>query len=295
MTYTGRFAPSPTGPLHFGSLLAALASYLDARHHNGQWLVRIEDLDPPREAAGASDAILRCLENFGFEWDGEVIYQSQRHEYYREHLQLLIAGQNAYYCNCSRQQLRQRSGSHLYDGYCLTHPPAGSEGCAIRCRVPATANPENATFSDRIQGLQLAYCSEDFVLFRRDGFFAYQLAVVLDDAVQKITHVVRGSDLLDSTPKQLQLQQRLNLPDLSYAHIPVAANDQGQKLSKQTFARALDDEPVPQLLAALEFLGQQPPATLSGCNKEDILAWAIQHWQINNVPAQASIIWQPAP
>ncbi len=293
MTYTGRFAPSPTGPLHFGSLLAALASYLDARHQQGKWLVRIEDLDPPREVEGASAAILRCLENFGFEWDANVIYQSQRHTFYRERLQQLISDQNAYYCNCSRQQLRQRSGSHLYDSYCLTHPPSSPSGCAIRCRVRSGVNPANATFTDRIQGQQPAYCSEDFVLFRRDGFFAYQLAVVLDDAVQQITHVVRGSDLLDSTPKQLQLQYCLNLPTPSYAHIPVAANEQGQKLSKQTFARPLDDEPVPQLLAALSFLGQNPPASLADSNKEDVLAWAIQHWQINNIPPHASIIWPP--
>ncbi|WP_261843719.1 tRNA glutamyl-Q(34) synthetase GluQRS [Aliamphritea ceti] len=293
MTYIGRFAPSPTGPLHFGSLLAALASYLDARHHQGKWLVRIEDLDPPREIAGASTAILHCLENFGFTWDGEVIYQSKRHNFYRESLEQLITNQNAYYCNCSRQQLRQRSGSNLYDNYCREHLPAETNGCAIRCFVPAATNPVDAQFKDRIQGQQPAFCSEDFVLYRRDGFFAYQLAVVLDDAVQQISHIVRGSDLLDSTPKQLQLQRRLNLPIPAYAHIPVAGNLQGQKLSKQTFAQALDDEPVPQLLAALNFLGQQPPTDLADSNKEDILAWAIQHWQINQVPAQSTIIWQP--
>ena len=290
MTYTGRFAPSPTGPLHFGSLLAALASYLDCRQQHGTWLVRIEDLDPPREIAGASDAILRCLENFGFDWDGEVIYQSQRHQLYQDTLQQLLNSGQAYYCNCSRQQLRMRSNSHLYDGYCRSHPPATKENCAIRCQQTAPGLP---TYTDRIQGIQSTTCPEDFVLFRRDGFYAYQLAVVLDDAAQGITHVVRGSDLLDSTPKQLQLQQHLQLPALDYAHIPVASNEQGQKLSKQTFAKALDAEPVPQLIAALAFLDQQPPDELKDASKEEILSWGIQHWNINKVAARMSIPFQP--
>ncbi|GGK85386.1 tRNA glutamyl-Q(34) synthetase GluQRS [Amphritea balenae] len=286
MVYTGRFAPSPTGPLHFGSLLAALASFLDARAHQGRWLIRIEDLDPPREIVGASDSILRTLEQFGFEWDGPVWYQSQRHPVYHEILEQLLHQNNAYRCSCSRQEIIKRTGSSVYDGYCRTHSADRNKACAIRCHCS-----NHYAFQDRILGLQdFSSRQDDFVIFRRDGYFAYQLAVTIDDAEQQISHVVRGSDLLDSTPKQLQLQHLLNYPQPEYAHIPVATNSQGQKLSKQTFADALNDQqPVPQLIQALNFLNQQPPAELTEATTSECLNWAVQHWNITAIPAQLGI------
>lgn len=289
MAYTGRFAPSPTGPLHFGSLLAALASYLDARAHQGRWLLRIEDLDPPREMPGACDRILQSLDSFGLHWDDSIIWQSQRLDIYQDILDQLIRQGDGYYCQCSRTQLRKRSGSSLYDGYCFNHPPENNEGAAVRCHCP-----EDTPFTDRILGQQqFPELREDFVMFRRDGFFAYQLAVTVDDAAQNISHIVRGSDLLDSTPKQLQLQRLLGYRQPQYAHIPVASNADGQKLSKQTFARALDDSrPVPQLIAALDFLGQQPPRTLQQADIGTILNWATEHWDIHKIPAQIAIHWE---
>ncbi|WP_428035906.1 tRNA glutamyl-Q(34) synthetase GluQRS [Amphritea sp.] len=287
MVYTGRFAPSPTGPLHFGSLLAALASYLDARAHNGRWLLRIEDLDPPREVAGAADSILRSLEQFGLQWDGEVIRQSDRHALYNDILTQLTERGTTYRCNCSRQTLLKRSGGTFYDGYCRNHPPSTSQDCAIRIHCE-----QDYPFDDRIQGAQqFAHRTEDFTLFRRDGLFAYQLAVTIDDAQQQVTHIVRGSDLLDSTPKQIHLQRLLGYHQPAYAHIPVATNTQGQKLSKQNFAPALDDNQARQLIIrALKFLGQQPPPALADSSVEECLAWATRHWDINAVPKTTGFI-----
>lgn len=286
MVYTGRFAPSPTGPLHFGSLLAALASYLDARAHHGHWLVRIEDIDTPRIIKGATDSILKTLEQFGFEWHGSVIRQSDRLPLYNEVLAYLRDNQLAYPCNCSRQQIRKRTQSRRYDGYCRTHPPQTKQHCAIRIHCE-----QHYAFEDRIQGPQPAHRPEDFVIFRRDGFFAYQLAVTIDDAEQQVTHIVRGSDLLNSTPKQLHLQQQLGYPHPRYAHIPVASNAQGQKLSKQTLAPALDQQRTrQQIIRALHFLGQQPPAELSEAHLDECLSWAIEHWDITAIPRQMSII-----
>ncbi|MBN0989203.1 tRNA glutamyl-Q(34) synthetase GluQRS [Amphritea pacifica] len=287
MVYTGRFAPSPTGPLHFGSLLAAIASYLDARAHKGRWLLRIEDLDPPREVEGASDSILKTLEQFGLHWDGEVIRQSDRYAIYSDILSQLIQNDAAYRCGCSRQQIRKRSGGLLYDRYCRNNPPATDTHCAIRSRCD-----QDHPFYDRIQGhQQFSNQVEDFVIFRRDGFFAYQLAVTIDDAAQQISHIVRGSDLLDSTPKQIQLQQQLGYPQPVYAHIPVATNIRGQKLSKQTLAPALDEGQALQLIIrALDFLGQQPVAELTDSNIEECLSWASAHWDITAVPNQTGII-----
>lgn len=286
MVYTGRFAPSPTGPLHFGSLLAALASYLDARAHNGHWLVRIEDLDTPRVVKGATDSILYALEQFGFEWHGPVIRQSDRLAIYNDVLTELLSHQFAYPCNCSRQQIRQRTGGSHYDGYCHSHPPQSSH-CAIR-----SICSQHYSFDDLIQGPQPAIGqNEDFVIFRRDGFFAYQLAVTVDDAAQQINHIVRGSDLLDSTPKQIHLQQQLGYPQPIYAHIPVATNTQGQKFSKQTLAPALDAHQArQQIIRALVFLGQQPVAELNDCRLDECLAWAIEHWDINAIPKRMGII-----
>ncbi|WP_210398099.1 tRNA glutamyl-Q(34) synthetase GluQRS [Motiliproteus sediminis] len=286
--YIGRFAPSPTGALHFGSLMAAVASFLDARAHQGQWLVRIEDLDPPREQPGASDQILRTLERYGLLWDGKVLYQSQRHALYRDTLQRLLRKGLAYRCDCSRQQIAARGG-RPYDGHCRLRQAEISEPAAIR----AVVDDRPIGFVDRIQGpqqFQFEQGSGDFILFRRDGFFAYQLAVVVDDHAQGINQIVRGSDLLDSTPHQRHLQQQLDLARPHYAHIPVMVNQTGQKLSKQTFATALDPKhPSRALHAALQVLGQQPPAAMRNATPAELLSWAITHWHIDAVPARMSV------
>lgn len=288
--YIGRFAPSPTGRLHIGSLLAALASYADARAHGGRWLLRMEDLDPPREMPGAADDILHTLETFGFAWDGEVVYQSRRHHLYRAALDALIAGQAAYPCFCSRkawhERARQGVDGFVYDGLCAR---GGNEKAGItpawRLRVP----DEIIGFDDRIVGhyqQNLARDIGDFVLLRADGFWAYQLAVVVDDAEQGVNHIVRGQDLLVSTPRQLYLQRCLGYAQPSYAHLPLLVNRQGQKWSKQTLAPALDLSVREQLLRqVIGWLGL-PDAPQVG-KPQDLLDWAIRHWQIGRIPKQA--------
>jgi glutamyl-Q tRNA(Asp) synthetase len=288
LSYIGRFAPSPTGPLHFGSLLAALASFLDARAHQGEWLLRIEDLDPPREQAGVKDQFPDILEAFGLYWDGELSFQSERLDHYQDALQQLISQHHAYYCNCSRKQIIERCDNIVYDRHCLNNPPKDQQGCAVRVKSMDSL----ISFRDMIQG-PMAYnlnSTGDFVVFRRDGLFAYQLAVVVDDYLQGITHVVRGSDLLDETARQIHLQQLLGYPTPSYAHIPVATNDQGQKLSKQTFAKALNlADPEQELLKALHFLNLLPPKDLSSKSRHEILNWAIEEWDINKLPKTMGI------
>ncbi|MGB0467375.1 MAG: tRNA glutamyl-Q(34) synthetase GluQRS [Pontibacterium sp.] len=289
MKYTGRFAPSPTGPLHFGSLLAALASFLDARAHQGRWLLRIEDLDPAREQPGASDSFPRVLETFGLYWDDACTLQSERLEFYQEILNTLLSQGDAYPCSCSRKAVQARSGSAIYDRYCLEHPVNNQKQAAIRVHCPDAP----ICFEDRIQGhccFDLQQHSGDFVVLRKDGLFAYQLAVVVDDHLQGITHVVRGSDLLSETPKQIHLQQKLALNSPRYAHIPVITNAQGQKLSKQTFAPALDlANPVPQLIKALDCLNQQPDPALGDASTEELLQWATGHWSPGNLPPQLKV------
>lgn len=263
--YTGRFAPSPTGPLHLGSLVAAMASYLDARTHHGRWLVRIEDLDFDRNVAGADQQILLALQRCGMQWDGTVVWQSQRLERYQAALEQL--GQLVYPCACSRKEIadsRLRMGeaaSQVYPGTCRAGLATGKTARAWRLRVP---EPGQALlrFSDRWHGPQqqdLAREVGDFVLKRADGFWAYQLAVVVDDATQGITHVVRGADLLDSTARQIYLQQLLGIPAPVYLHVPVIVNRDGEKLSKQTGALAFDrdgnDLLAEALLPAAAFLG----------------------------------------
>ena len=292
--YRGRFAPSPTGPLHFGSLVAALGSWLDARAHGGEWLVRIEDIDPPREVAGASDAILRSLEAHHLYWDGSVLYQHTRGEAYRAALDTLHRNGQLYPCTCTRKQiadLQQLHGqpSNLYPGTCRARRQIPLEAHALRI------NTTNSVigFEDRIQGRQqqdVEHETGDFVVRRADGLFAYQLAVVVDDGEQGITDIVRGSDLLDNTPRQILLQRMLRLPTPRYAHLPVAVNAAGQKLSKQTFAPALDDrQPVIALQQALRFLGYLLPAELTEACVDELLMWACSHWQINQVPRQVAI------
>jgi glutamyl-Q tRNA(Asp) synthetase len=279
-TYTGRFAPSPTGPLHFGSLIGALASFLDARAHGGRWLVRIEDIDPPREMPGAAAAILRCLRAHGLEWDGEVLYQSGRGAAYAAALERLLNGGAAFYCNCSRTSL---ANGGIHTGHCRgrRQPPAGP--CAVRLQVADT----DIAFDDAIQGRcrqNPAQAGGDFVIFRKEKLAAYQLAVVVDDAAQGVTHVVRGSDLLDSTARQIVLQRQLGNATPHYAHVPVICNGDGQKLSKQTGAAALDDTAAADnLRAALDFLGQPPPAA-ARAGIGPLLQWAAAHWDRTRIP-----------
>ncbi|MEM5537714.1 tRNA glutamyl-Q(34) synthetase GluQRS [Neptuniibacter pectenicola] len=282
MAYIGRFAPSPTGPLHFGSLIAALASFLDARANHGQWLLRIEDLDPPREQADVKAQFPAVLSKFGLYWDGEICRQSDRHHAYQDVLEHLLAQHQAYRCNCSRKEILARCGSTLYDRHCLYHPPSAEAQCAIR--VKCDNMPRH--FNDTIQGRYISPNSSggDFVVYRRDHLYAYLLAVVVDDYHQGVTHVVRGSDLLAETTRQIHLQQVLGYPTPTYAHIPVANNPQGQKLSKQTFAPALTlDDTVPLLFKALLFLDQQPPTELLEASRDEIIRWGIEHWQIDRV------------
>ena len=260
--YTGRFAPSPTGPLHMGSLVAALASWLDARAAGGRWLLRIEDLDRPRCAPGAVEAILDTLRGLGLDWDGEVTYQSERQALYRDALDRLQA--HTYWCGCSRREIADSSlglandGAPIYPGTCR----AGTKGDRRALRVTTRADP--IVFDDRVQGRQQQVLERDvgdFVLYRADGLFAYQLAVVVDDADQGITDVVRGADLLDSTPRQIYLQRLLGLPTPRYLHVPVAIDAAGEKLSKQTGAQPVDAS-MSTLRYALGFLGQPEAASL---------------------------------
>jgi glutamyl-Q tRNA(Asp) synthetase len=278
--YTGRFAPSPTGPLHFGSLVAALASWLDARAARGRWLVRIEDLDRPRVRAGSTDQILRVLQALGLQWDGEVLYQSRREAHYRKALERL--GPHAYWCGCSRREIADSSlglaadGARIYPGTCRGGLAPGKARRALRVKVAE----EVIGFVDRVQGAQtqvLARDAGDFVLYRADGLFAYQLAVVIDDAEQGVSDVVRGADLLDSTARQIHLQRLLGLPTPRYLHVPVAVNARGEKLSKQTGARAIDPQrPEEEIAAALRFL-RQPARTLDE---------AVKQWNVKLIPAQ---------
>ncbi len=286
MLTIGRFAPSPTGLLHFGSLVAATASYLAARAANGRWLLRIEDLDKPREQPGAADHIIQTLQHFGFEWDDTILYQSQRHAAYQAALQNLAP--HTYPCCCSRKQLQQHAYQGalglIYPGTCRHNPPASSTNCAIRLRV----TEQCVGFEDAIQGYYsqcLARDLGDFVIRRADGLFAYQLAVVVDDAFQNVNQIVRGADLLDNTPRQLYLQQRLRFAQPEYAHVPLAVNAAGQKLSKQNLAPALPTNHCLQTLCeVLTFLGQQPPRPQDITHLTELWDWSITHWNIRNVP-----------
>lgn len=286
--YRGRFAPSPTGSLHFGSLVAAVGSYLDAKSSRGEWLVRIEDLDPPRIVSGAADDILRTLEALGLLWDGEVMYQSRRGEAYREALEQLQCQGALYPCNCSRREIAdstlKASSSLVYPGYCRDGMRSGRTEHALRVRTDDVP----IEFHDRLQGpciQRLASEAGDFVLRRADGLYAYQLAVVVDDAAQGISDIVRGADILDSTPRQIYLQNLLGLANPSYLHLPVAVNIQGEKLSKQTLAPPIETGfPLPLLFKVLEFLGQDPPRELLQGELASFWSWAIEHWAATKIP-----------
>jgi glutamyl-Q tRNA(Asp) synthetase len=286
--YRGRFAPSPTGPLHFGSLVAAVCSYLEARRNDGEWLVRIEDIDVPRVAPGAVDEMLRALEACGLHWDGEIVRQSTRYDAYHAALHELRSRGRVYACACSRREIADSALSgiegYVYSGTCRTGLPAGRIARALRVDTRSAT----VTFDDLLQG-RLTQNLEteigDFIVYRADRVFAYQLAVVVDDAEQGITDVVRGADLLDSTPRQIYLQRLLGLPQPRYVHLPVAVDAGGEKLSKQTLAPAVDpDQPVPALLAALRFLGQNPPPRLEAGRVEDVWQWTSAGWRLDRVP-----------
>ena len=285
--YIGRFAPSPSGELHFGSLIAALGSYLQARARQGRWLVRIEDIDPPREVPGAAETILRQLEHYGLHWDGDVLWQSQRHDAYREALAWLHEQGLSYYCTCTRARIQNIGG--IYDGHCrdLHHGP---DNAAVRIRQqhPVTQ------FTDLLRGIIHAdekLAREDFIIHRRDGLFAYNLAVVVDDMDSGITEIVRGADLLEPTVRQIALYQTLGADVPAWVHLPLAVLADGNKLSKQNHAPALAQDDVrPALWQALTFLGQCPPPCLRENTVDEIIAWGIAHWQLARVPRQQKIV-----
>ncbi|WP_312548879.1 tRNA glutamyl-Q(34) synthetase GluQRS [Massilia sp.] len=285
-TYIGRFAPSPTGPLHAGSLVAALASYLDARAHHGQWLVRIEDIDEGRSVPGADTAILALLDSLGMHADGEVVWQSRRKQRYQDAADRL--GSLAYPCGCNRREIIDSrlgvapDGAAIYPGTCRAGLPEGRGMRSLRLRVP-DAGQDAITFTDRFMGTltqHLALEAGDFVLKRADGYWAYQLAVVVDDADQGVTDIVRGADLIESTARQIYLQRLLGVPTPRYLHVPVVRNADGEKLSKQTGALAVlpGDEPaaVQALLEAARFLGLplERPDTLASFWRAAISAWS---------------------
>ncbi|MEN8174615.1 MAG: tRNA glutamyl-Q(34) synthetase GluQRS [Pseudomonadota bacterium] len=283
--YRGRFAPSPSGPLHFGSLVAAVASYLDARHHEGEWLVRMEDLDRSREKPGAADAILRQLEVFGLHWDGSIIRQSTRDEAYAAAFEQLQGTGLSYACACTRSEIRRIAlrgvEGPVYPGTCRGGHTTDREGRGIRLRT----DDAGISFRDRIQGVVKQHLESDigdFIVRRAEGYYAYQLAVVVDDAWQEITHVVRGADLLVSTPRQVYLQQLLELPIPVHAHVPLVLDGQGRKLSKSDAAHPVTaDNPLETLDAAMRFLGQ--PAPEAGSVRE-FWELAIPAWDLSGVP-----------
>lgn len=289
VNYIGRFAPSPTGPLHFGSLVTAVASYLDAKANDGKWLIRMEDLDRPRVEPGAANNILTTLEKFGFEWDDEIIYQSQRDDIYQTYADKLHQQAILYPCGCTRKEVQSLAHAGLegpvYPGTCRNGLGKGRQARAWRIRV----NNKRISFDDQIQGRVSHDLTEeigDFVLRRADGLFAYQLAVVVDDAKQGITHVVRGADLLNSTTRQIYLQQQLNLVTPYYAHVPLITDSIGNKLSKQNKAPAVSiRDPATTLLTALSLLGFSITDELNDANLIELWRWAISRWSVNNVPA----------
>jgi glutamyl-Q tRNA(Asp) synthetase len=290
-TYRGRFAPSPTGPLHFGSVVAAVASYADARAHGGEWLLRIDDLDAPRVAPGATEAILATLRALGMAWDGEVVYQSRRHDAYHAALHALRAAGRVYPCRCSRREIADSSirgiEGYVYPGTCR----GGLDRSARAWRYDTRG--ARVSFDDAVQGgvgQDVEHDIGDFVLYRADGIYAYHLAVAVDDAGQGVTHVVRGADLLVSTPRQIVLQRALGLPQPRYAHVPVAVDARGEKLSKQTHAAPVAPADAPMALRhALRFLNQALPAQADAMSCAALWAWVLPRWQLGRVPRVSTL------
>ena len=286
LPYVGRFAPTPSGDLHLGSLYTAVASFLDARVHRGHWLLRVEDLDRPREIAGSADGILRTLERFGFEWDGAIIRQYERAALYEEALSALRGQHLTFACSCSRAQLED---DLRYPGTCRTRQIAPGTAAAVRVR----ADPGQVQFTDLIQGTyrqNVADAVGDFILRRRDQIYAYVLAVTVDDAAQGVTRIVRGADLLDNTPRQIYLQRLLGLPEPSYAHVPVLTEADGGKLAKSRRSVRLSAEsPLPQLLSVFSLLGLKPPPALASATIAEAWGWAITQWDLNRVPKRLDL------
>lgn len=292
----GRYAPSPTGALHFGSLVAAVGSYLQARSRGAVWYMRMEDIDPQREVPGAADDILRTLAAFGLLWDGPVLYQSRRTPAYAEAVAGLRDRGLTFDCGCNRREARTGppgAEGPIYPGTCREGLPPGREPRSVRLRVPA----EEVAFIDGVMGevrQRLERDVGDFVIHRADGCFAYQLAVVLDDARQGVGEVVRGADLLSSTPRQIYLQRCLGLPMPTYVHLPLLVGSDGWKLSKSEGAAAIDRRrPVPALIEALRVLGQAPPAALAAEPVEMVLDWGRRHWRLDRVPARRTLLYAP--
>jgi glutamyl-Q tRNA(Asp) synthetase len=292
--YIGRFAPSPTGPMHFGSLVTAVASFLEAKLNTGKWLLRMEDLDKPREIPGAADDILRTLDTYGFSWDGEVIYQSKRIEAYKEVLVEMQQKKFVYPCTCSRKVIAESAfdlgfEGTIYPKTCLYNAPNTDTHAAFRVK---TSN-EEIGFVDKVQDYfsqNIATEIGDFVIKRADGFFAYQLAVIVDDDYQGVTHIVRGSDLLDCTPRQIYLQQLLKYPTPVYTHVPIAVNTNGEKLSKQTLAKPISSQlEGQQLFSALCFLGQNPPLEMQNATLGELWRWGFANWSLAKIPRMRSI------
>ena len=293
LPYRGRFAPSPTGPLHAGSLLSAVCSFLEARRHDGRWQVRIDDIDPPREVAGAADAILRSLDAHGLHADDSIVFQSRRQAAYLGALDRLRDAGVLFPCACSRRELRARAtagpNGPLYPGTCRDGLPPGREARAWRLRV----NQAEDLFEDRFQGLvrtRLAETVGDFVVRRADGLLAYNLAAAVDDGSSDISHVIRGHDLLWCTPPQRLIQRALGLRSPEYGHLPVLVDLQGQKLSKQQGAPALDDRSAPaNLWLALQRLQQEPPPALCRASLATLWQWAHAHWTPDRLLGQETI------
>lgn len=290
MGYVGRFAPSPTGALHIGSLTTAIASFLDARHAGGEWLVRIDDIDPPREVPGAAAGILRTLDALHLHWDRQVLYQSTRLDAYRAAAARLLEEGSAYRCNCTRKSLRAASiAANRYPGLCRDKQLQAPR-TSIRVRVDQTLQE---SFVDGLQGCMRSYVAAalgDYIVFRRDCLPAYHLAAVLDDAWQGVTNVVRGCDLLESTFAQRHLQQLLRLPNPLYAHLPVLVNSEGQKLSKRTGASPVRiEKPSELIVTCLKLLGLLPPIPLQFETIETVWSWARNHWDLRSLKGRTSI------
>lgn len=282
--YRGRFAPSPTGLLHLGSLTTALGSYLDAKANDGEWLLRIEDIDPPREEFRAKEIIPRQLEEHGLHWDGPILYQSSRADFYRSCLEQLELLGATYRCGCSRQEIRQMGGVHSRD--CLNTPPSIANKAAIRLKIEGTYKWEDLI--QKSTSFSYEELGGDCIIHRKDGLFSYQLAVAADDHDQGITQVVRGADLLDSTARQGFVMKTLDWPPPIYAHLPLIKGSDGRKLSKQNHAAALDSNMiVNNLHQALEFLGQNPPNEWLSYERDDLILAAISNWDLTKVPQTA--------
>lgn len=282
--YVGRFAPTTSGPLHLGSLVAALASYLDSRAHHGTWLLRLDDIDEPRVSVSAENIALTTLKTHGMHWDGVISRQTDHIHKYEEAVAQLQASQQTFYCTCSRSMLR---GKSTYPGYCRLKSEQPEEPASIRVRAPQST----LSFTDRIQGRiagKLSDVGGDFVIMRKERIASYPLAVVVDDDATGITHVVRGSDLLENTFAQLYLIQQLGLAEPRYAHIPILNQRDEIKLSKRDNARMIDNStPTLNLISSLHMLGMEPPAKLT--KPQALLEWGVAHWDIANVPKQRAV------